>query len=136
MSTEQQQRPQSEWMKAAYEAQALLSDEHTKVEVKTVDEILADHQAQYGIEIDDLEEQPDFEPDPLGMMVEWMDELAELAEEMPTQNNHYGWLVIDKVRNQLRDAYTEVKIYVQEQAQNEQYSCMGIQYNQPTRSNP
>ena len=116
MSYEQIQ--QTPWNEAAYKAQAELAEQGIEIEVKSVDEILADHQAQHGIETDEMDD--DYEPDPLAMMVDWMDELAELAEEIPTQPSHYGWLVTDKVRDKLRDAYTEVKIYVQEQAETEQ----------------
>ena len=107
MSSTEQHQQKSEWMKAAYEVQAELAD----VEVMSVDEVLAEHQAQVDRMDDDFEPE---EPDPIALMCDWLEELGDLAQEIPTQDNHYGWLVIDKVRNQLRDAYTEVRMYVSE----------------------
>jgi hypothetical protein len=108
MSTEQTQ--QSEWNKAAYKLQAEMGDDN--IQVKTVDEILKESAAGE-INIDDLDAIS--EPLEIVLLREWLCELEGMTDDLPGQGCHYGWLVVDKVKNRLRDVVIELQIYLKEQ---------------------
>ena len=122
MSTEQQHP--SEWTKTAYQAQTELAEQGIDVEVKTVDEVLVGRQAKGRIRIEDLGIDDDDEPDAMTQLAEWVEALSELADALPTQDNHYGWLVLDKVQDRLRDVTIELHMYLKEQEQIALNSCM------------